>query len=405
MVEIALVQLPNRVLGSPTMFFPLGILYLGAVLEHSGYKVTIVDLSNNEADINLIPRASFIGFTATTGEIEDARMLSHKVKARDPKCLTLIGGAHASLMPENVKRDFDVVVIGEGEKAVVRICNEQITGTLSELRIEDLDAIPFPAWHLVAPQRLFSELLWFGEKYGTGPRAASIITSRGCPMACHFCANILRSPAVYRSPENVAAEIKELRDHYGIYHFRDESDNLTLNKNWLFKVCDALRPLGCHFKGHTRSDLVDKEIVEALKSCGFEELGLGIETCDDTVLELANKRETSEDHYRAARIIKAVGLRLRCYFMVGLPGETNETIGLNKRFIREIRPKWTLSRFTPYPGCAMWQDPKKFGLINTGHDFSNFWNFSEHPNHELVNASKEELDRRYKEFYQWLRQL
>lgn len=408
--DIVLVHCPNRPLRTPTMYFSLGILYLAACLERDGFKVAICDLRDKEIDIRLIPEAECVGVSFTTGESADAKEIARLVKERDPHCLTIAGGAHPSLMPEDAKDDFDAVVIGEGEGIIGDIAAGNFAGVARQGRIKDLDSIPFPAWHLVPPKRLFSETLWFGEKYGRGPKAMTVMASRGCPMDCRFCGQYMRLPVVFRSPENVAEEIKRLRDEHSVFHFRFEDDNLTLNKEWLFKLSKLLKPLGCHFKGHSRSDLIDEEAAAALKSCGFEELGLGVESADDKVLALANKKETREDHKRAAKIITDSGLRCRVYFVCSLPGQTWETIEINKRFMREIgkgtpanQIKWTCSIFCPYPGCEFYTNSGKYGIKIVDKDFKHYWSF---PDSNLVSFDgmpREELDRQYRHFYNWLR--
>ena len=407
--DIVLVHCPNRPLRTPTMYFSLGILYLAACLERDGFKVAICDLRDKEVDINLIPEANCIGVSFTTGESADAKKIAMLAKKRDPYCVTAAGGAHPSLMPEDVEDYFDAVVMGEGENAISGIADGDFAGLARQPRIEDLDSIPFPAWHLVPPDRLFSEALWFGEKYGQGPRATTVMASRGCPMNCHFCGQYMRLPVVFRSPENVAEEIRRLRDEYSVFHFRFEDDNMTLKKEWLFELCRLLKPLGCNFKGHSRSDLIDKESVAALKSCGFEELGLGVESADDRVLALANKKETREDHIKAVKVINNAGLRCRLYFVCSLPGQTWETIEINKRFMREIgrgaddQIKWTCSIFSPYPGCEFYKNSAKYGIRILDKEFDHYWNFPDCNLIALDGIPKKELDSQYKHFYNWLR--
>ncbi len=107
-MKVVLVMPPNPVLETPTMYPNLGVLYLAAGLEQAGYKVQIADLRDKKADIDLIPEAPIIGFSATTGEISDAKQLAQLAKSREPKCTTVIGGAHASLLPEIVTSTLTV---------------------------------------------------------------------------------------------------------------------------------------------------------------------------------------------------------------------------------------------------------------------------------------------------------
>jgi len=406
--RVVLIQPPNPLLASPEMYFPLSLLYLGAVLEEHKHQVSIIDLRGwlGISEHMTFPKADFYGITATTGEIEYAKKLSKILKRRYP-CVTIVGGAHASLMPTDCVKDFDYVVVGEGEKAIVDIVEKEYTpiqpGIVQGTIVEDLDSLPFPARHLLDESLIFSNTLYPGEKYGKGPNATTIISSRGCPYNCAFCANIPQ-PVRFRQPEPFVSEVKYLQDRYDCHYFRFVDDDFTLNKKRLLEICELLEPLKVHYKCHTRSNLLDAEMCEALKKSGCEEMGLGVETADDKVLQLINKRETVEDHRKAVRLIKEFKIRAKVYWMVGLPGETWETIQLNKQFMAAVIPdKWTLSTFMPYPGCDIWNNSDKYGVKIINRNFSDYWNFPKKIVIETDVASNKELYEHRYHFYNYLK--
>lgn len=407
MVKVTLVQPPNTILSEPTMYFPLSLLYLGAVLEKAGHKVQIADLRTaKRIDVKRqVPKADFVGLTSTTGEILDAEKIARQVKRYyGEQAVTIVGGAHSSLMPETCINHFDCVVVGEGERAILEIVEEGARGVVQCEPIKDLDTIPFPARHLVG-EKAFSKTLFPGSKYGLGEKATTLIGTRGCPFHCSFCGNIPQ-PVRFRSAENIAEEVREIKEKYDCHYLRFEDDNFTLNKKRLLEVCEALKPLRVHYKCHTRSHLLDEEMCRALVQSGCEEMGLGVETADDHVLEIVNKRETVEDHKRAIRLIKEAGMRAKAYFMVGLPGECNQTIEKNMEFIKETQiDRWTISLFTPYVGCDIQKNPEKYHIHIVDKDWSHYWNFPNYPIHELTDppASRHEILKRYKRFYDFMR--
>lgn len=408
MAKVSLVLLPNPLLSDPKMYVNLGVLYIGAVLKQSGHDVGIVDLriedDITEDTAKLIPESDFVGFSATTGEIKYAKQANGFVKKAYPKTVTIIGGAHASLLPQDCS-EFDAVVMGEGERTILDIVENGDRGVLRSTRIKDLDSIPFPEWDLLPERDIFSETLMPGEKYGTGRRAMTIISSRGCPFCCSFCANIMKAPVIFRSPQDVYEEVKILRNRYGVYDLRFEDDNFTLKKKWFLELCSLLEPLGIRYKCHSRAELITPKLVRAAKRSGCVEMAMGVESGDDKVLKKNNKRDSAKAYYRAIPIIKQAGLISKIYLMAALPGETEEAVENTKKLMRIAQPdKWTLSVFIPYPGCPVWRNPKAYDINILNYNFEDYWNFPERVNHEFTDGtSSEELYARYKDLYGWLR--
>lgn len=394
MLDLCLIQLPNPVLANPKMYNPLGILYLAAVVEKVGYTVEIADF--RDGDIPL-PEARFYGFSCTTPEIVKAKEIASQVSGQ-----TIIGGAHPSLFPEDCIKHFDYVVRGEGEEVITQILDGKYEpSVVITPRIKDVNKLPLPAWHKI--KNPFTPTLFPGERYGTGELAMTILASRGCPFKCAFCGNLLRRPMVYRSVESIVTEIVTLTE-MGVRYFRFEDDNLTLHPQFN-RLCSALKVLGISFKGHTRSDILTSHHAELLKLAGMEECGIGVESADDIVLGVNNKNETAQQHRSAIHILKSHGIRVKTYFMSGLPGETDETIEINKQFMADTKPdKWTLSTFTPYPGCDIFNNPNKYNIEINDWDFSKWWNFAEgHFVHTLKGQTQDQMWQRYLNFYTFLK--
>jgi len=395
--DIVLLSLPDWVDTSPTMYFPLSLMYLASSLREEKFKVHILDCRTG---IKELPEAKFYGFSCATPQIKIAKQLAKQLKG---KTQTIIGGAHASLLPQDCVKDFDYVVKGEGEKILPMILKGWYDkGIIEAPRIAFLDDVPFPAWDMVSQP--FSETLFPGERYGKGELAATLIASRGCPMTppCAFCGNVHQRPVIYRSADSILAELKELKK-LGIRHFRFEDDNFTIIPEFE-RLCNKMVKLDIRYKCHTRSDLMKPDRAELMKLSGCEECGLGVESADDLVLEKVNKKETAEQHKKAISIIKKAGMRAKTYFVMGLPGETDKTVEFNKAFIKETQiDKWTISTFMPYPGCPVFKSPGKFGVRIINNDFSKWWNYAEGYSHLLEGQTPVEMWTRYKKFYEWLR--
>ena len=397
MTDIVLVQPPNPILSDPTTRWPLGLGYLEAVLTKAGYKVVVVDLRDKELDMSLIPQAPVIGITATTGEISMAKEIVRLVKERSPQVVTIIGGPHATYLPDDCLSNFDIVVTGEAESMIMNILVHSLPypGVIPSFPIDDLDTLPFPTRHPFS----FSETLFEGAGYGKGPPTTSIITSRGCPFTCAFCQEKPRLVR-FRSAENVAEEIREIRDKWDCHHFRFEDDSFTLKPERVSDICRLLEPLKVHWRCHTRSDLFNREMARAMRLAGCDEVGFGVESADQRVLNIVNKKETLEEDIKAIRIAEDSGMKAKAFFMSGLPGETDEIVSLTKEFLQKAQPtKIILSRFTPYPGSDVWAHPEKYGVDWIDPDFGHFWNFPHATTITYRDTSAKVLDQRYKELH------
>jgi len=241
---------------------PLGLAYIGAVLEENDVNVTILDAPALDMDFQGYERAlakkhvDLLGVQTTTPTIKQALAVGKITKELYPECMVTMGGYHATFMPEQVLRenDFvDVVVRNEGEYATLELVDaienekplrnidginyrdgERIVETPKRRPIEDLDALPFPARHLLP----MSEYMLFGRKQVL----ATMICSRGCPMGCSFCASsAMHGRKVrFRSPENAADEMERVVDEYKVRMVGFMDDTFTLFPKWVYMFCKGI---------------------------------------------------------------------------------------------------------------------------------------------------------------------
>ena len=380
--SVCLIVPPNTFLLDPLMYPPLGPLYIASTLEQAGYSVEFLDLrDSSQLEKVKFPRAKYYGLTGTTAEYNSAIQIKNLIKKQNPQNVVIIGGAHATVKPNEAAEEFDAVIVGEGERSILKVL-QGARGIINLGGFEDIDVIPFPARHLLQPEAKFSYKLYGGEKYSPTEPATTITSTRGCPFNCAFCA----SPAIhnrkirFRSAENFVEEIKQVITEYDCRTFRFIDDNFPLRKTRTFKIAELLEPLKIKFRCHTRTSLVDEEILVALRKAGCHEIAYGLEVADDYVLEKMQKHETVEDQIRGVRLAKEAGLVVRLYLMVGLPYETWDTISNTKRFIEENREyidKYTLNTFAPYPGTDIYNNPDKYHITWMEMDYNKLLQYAD----------------------------
>lgn len=238
----------------------------------------------------------------------------------------------------------------------------------------DLDTIPFPAWHLLPSL----------DVYHTGVMRAPfglVQTTRGCPFKCTFCA-YGKSAYRARSIENVIAEIKMLKEKFKIRSFLFFDDTISLKKGrteelaqrMIDEKLDTLEWVCC-----TRANLVTKEMLQVMKKAGMKEIAIGIETGSEEIQRSINKGVTLDDIRQAAKWCHETGVLFYGLAIVGLPGETRQTVEQTIKFMKEIDPFYTQFCFaTPFPNTDIYKDYKEKGYL-LSEDWSKYFPLSEEP--------------------------
>lgn len=402
MADIVLIIPVSKTEISPLVYPPLGMLYIAAALIKDGHHVNIYDMREVDNNIENIPEAEFYGFTAVTPQIHNVLDCAQHLREHTNAFL-FIGGPHASCFPLELAPLFDAIVVGEGEKAVCDVVAHKIHGIV-ELAPTDINDILFPARHLMCKNKIVNSELWEGYGYGTGPKATTVITSRGCPWQCAFCANIPQKIR-FRSADNLVEEINLIISEYGCRNFRFIDDNFIMNKKRLRELSNKLHDLNISFRCAGRTDILTDEICELLVLSGCKEIGFGIEAADDDILHTINKNETVKDHETAVLLAKKHGLQTKGFFMAGLPGETWDTIKKNKAFIKNVGlDKVIVTLFTPYPGCQIWSKPEKFGIKIIEKDWNKY--YQTYPSRSAIESgqvSNSEFTEHFDEFIDFVR--
>lgn len=370
-MRLALVNVPKPNLADPGALVPLGTAYLAAAVRGGapGVQCDVINLSTTTvADaVDRLRGWDVYGFSATNLDYPIAVGLARNIKREEPGAVCILGGPHVTVaFPRCMTIDpvFDTLFIGEGELTLPEYLQRLQTGGPERVvhgrAPTNLDALPFPV-------RDYTRL-GHGIIAGQSESTAALLASRGCPYSCAFCCNqALRSRRVrYRSPANVAAEIRAITEKAsGPVNFWFADDTLCTRQPYFGDLTARLRELQVKWRGSIRADGLTRDVAEALVKSGCVELAIGAESFDDHVLKVLNKRTTCAQNVNAVRVARAAGIPVRVLLMIGTPGESAETPERNISALTALRGCFStlvLSRFVPLPGSPIFDMPAKYGV-------------------------------------------
>jgi Fe-S oxidoreductase len=353
---------------------PMGILYIGAVLEEAGYNVCIIDANAEQLTIDEVLgkiiklNPDFIGISANYSPLNNLAIeLSERIKNHDKNIMIAVGGNHATAsyryMLEKSKNSIDFIIRGQGEiiflnllnalnakadinsvKGISYLKDDKVICTSSQELIRNLDDIPMPAYHL-----LNMDLY---NRY-------NLISSRGCPYKCTYCASsVISSNVCYRSPENIVQEIEHLIENYGHKVFWFSDDTFTSNFKHTNKLLDLIieKNLNIRWSCLTRVNRTNKELLNKMKKAGCIYISYGVESGDVDMIEKMNKKITLQEVREALKMTKEVGIDMYTFFLIGYPGETIESVNKSFDLIRETQPTGaSFAVVIPLPGTSLWE--------------------------------------------------
>lgn len=370
-IDICLIHSPVYELKDQRLEPPLGLLYLATYLRQYGIKAKICDLSGIPKDEWEIPFASYYGFSTYSTTYNRTLEIKNIAKTVNPKAITIAGGPHASAMPSQTVNEFDYVVVGEGEIALKNIIEKKhCKGIVFGDSIIDLDSMPFPDYSLINIDSYTRKV--------AGKRSFSIQSSRGCPHQCIFCNSVVmgghKKPRI-RSPKNVIREMALLKKNYGDVNFRFQDDLFASDFKWLKDFsCEAF-DLDIKYRAFVRADrCAIKNYAYTLYSGGCRHVSIGVESGSDKILKIAKKGSTAKEMEEGIKACKKANLIVRIYLIVGLPGETWDTIKETVDFCKRIQPdEFVVYPLIPYPGTELFYFPEKYGIINIDKDYHRYF--------------------------------
>ncbi|MBN2121080.1 MAG: B12-binding domain-containing radical SAM protein [Candidatus Omnitrophica bacterium] len=382
---------------------PLGLGYLASSIRKD-HQVVILDCIKE--DIRSFGFAKFldrikpdlVGFQCYTYDILNIQKMLGDCKKR---CLiTAAGGPHCSAMPLETMdifgSDLDFLFQGEAEIGFKKLLDklsgkqkiefEEIGGLVwrkdgkvfinDKYFLEDIDSLGMPAWDLIKPQEYpQSQHGAFFKKFPIAP----IVTTRGCPFYCTFCAAHLVAGRKLRKRkvESVIKEIKMLYDNHGIREFHIVDDNFTMDKSFakdfLIKFKELNLDVSLAVPNGVRIDTLDEEMLGLMKQAGIYLITLGIESGSDRVLKFIRKSLTTEKVRRVVKLIRGYGIDIAGLFMLGFPGETLEEMRKTIKLSRELDLiRASFFTYLPLPGTEGYNDLKIQNKFDDKLDFKYF---------------------------------
>ncbi len=364
---------------------PLGLAYLAGSLESAGVAVRLLDgvvgpLTNGHLARELAAFAPhWVGVTAVTMTVNRALDIVRQVKTLDPGVRTVMGGPHASFTAEATLREtpeLDVIVRGEGEETLTALVAtdgareawSKIAGlsyrwgttihhTAAAPVPPDVDHLPLPARHLIPLGR-----------YRTLGMPVSLTTSRGCPYKCIFCVGrkMVGARVRYRQPTAVVEEMARLAG-LGFTQINLADDLFTANRRHCLAVCDAIiaRGINLRWSAFARVDTVSPEILARMREAGCQAVSFGIESGSPEILKTIKKGFVLDQAESAVKMCRDAGIAPHASFILGLPGETPETLAQTLAFGERLEQEGLCYGFhllAPFPGTAVYDRAADYGL-------------------------------------------
>lgn len=381
MKKITLLQPPEPYVMEENAQMPHGILYLAAAIREfcKDWRVDVCILPPISAEevVDKLEFADVFGITSTSLDWNTANNLAFLLRKKFPVSRLLAGGPHVNAFGGNVgDHQFDSIIVGEAEGEIKSVLSNfpNFSKTYRVRRIENIDDLPFPARDLLDYQG--GNVFMRDTKYSEG-ETTSLLTSRGCPFTCAFCANPnMYTKVRFRSPQNVYDEIKHVIDTYGIKQFRISDDLMTANLKRFYELCEKIAPLDIHMRASLRVKPNSYELFKAAKDAGMEEISFGVESGDQRVLDFIDKKIDLNDVRTAFENAQKAGIKTKVLFITGLPGEKADTSEVNLKFLKTLPHDFVaLKPYIPMPGSPVWVDPAKYrvDVVVKDYDRLNMW--------------------------------
>lgn len=412
---------------------PLGLAYIASYLRSNDIDVEILDANALQININALYNLStkfrsfdIVAVPSFTPSINKSVKVLEIAKKINPECVTVMGGSHITAIPVETMEAYPVIdfaVLGEGEKTfleLVRALDEnrnpsEVDGiayrmnggiklTKSRKLIENLDELPFPAYDLLPMNKYRIPLhhVGFGKNVPLKPFAV-VFTSRGCPFNCTYCASkvIWGRQVRFRSPENVLDEIDYLVTKYKLRVLDVADDIFTINNKRANAILDGLieRKYDLHFNCLSRVDTINRDLLEKMKKAGCYLIRFGVESGSQKILDRMKKQVKISKIKEAFKLTKEVGIPATASFMLGHPGETQQTAQETINIAKEIDPYLAHFFITiPLVGTEVYEIAKRDNLI-VDRDWSYWVQMTSAPVLRTEELSPEDLVKLRKKAY------
>lgn len=371
---------------------PLGVTYVAAAFAAAGAEVKIFDYivcaytrENLEKQLKAF-RPDAVGATSVTMNFYKAQQILHDVKSYDPEIITMMGGPHVSFTAIDTLKSYpeiDLVVIGEGEDTIAELTHilkkknkwqdvrgiayrsgDEIVVTGRRDFIMDIDRIPSPSRHLLPISR-----------YRALGFPVSLITGRGCPYSCIFCLGrkMVGSKVRKRNPRLVLDEIETIIG-YGFDRINIADDLFTADKERVKEICTGIKERSLKFvwSAFARVDTVNREIFDLMAAAGCDSVSFGVETGNPEMLKRIKKGIKLEQVYSAVKMCQESGMIAHASFIIGLPGETKDTLLETDDFARSTKAIYGYHFLAPFPGTTVREKIDDYDLEIITNDWNRY---------------------------------
>lgn len=365
MARVLIIIPPAPFLAFPNAAPHLGVGYLISHLRSNGVQVEFENWESAlPSEVEVPEGYDYYAITAVTPQYHFAKLILENILNRSLG-KTIIGGAHASMVPQSCLADgFDYVVTGYGEAALLSIVSGEVSsGIVNGIPLNDIDSLASPSW---------DDLKKFEYNASYGNNTAHMLTMRGCPYKCNYCCSpsIYGNSVTYRNSKIISDEISFLINNHNIDSIQFMDPCFTINKYRVKYISEILARHKLNWTCQTRVDLIDESTLKVMHKSGCDQISFGIETGSSSVFSLLNKDTTIEQSANAIKIAHQVGMRVKGYFMGCLPTDTEKSFNETKEFVLANKPdSWLYSTFIPFPGTILWERPEKFGIRIVNKDF------------------------------------
>ncbi len=405
----------------------IGLAYIGAVLIENGHSVSMLDIEAfkysketvrgkiREENMDIICIGTLVtGFAYVS-------WLCGMIKEIKPEVPIILGNSIATTIPEIALRhlDVDYLVLGEGEITIIELINaikhntpkstihgiayldnNEVIITKERELIKDLDTIPFPAWHLVP----LKEVYFKNRSKGSiiTPPIGFVSVIRGCPFKCTFCYHPYQNKKIrMHSARRIVDEIKFLIKNYGIKSLGFSADLFFINKRKVFEILDLMdeEKIRINWRAAARVSTIDEELMKRIKASGCVELGIGVESGSQKILDNIKKQTTVEEAEKALSLCKKYKINPLTSYMIGNVGETRETVFETIAFRKKYDPGMGGFFYaTPYPDTELYRYALAKNLIKDEVALMNMYgeqsdnilvNFTDMTDQELMDLKQE----------------
>jgi len=371
---------------------PLGLLYIATVLKQNNFEVSVLDATNQTSLQNILSWVKkedpdFLGFSTLSSSGRAAAIIAEKVKEINPNIKIALGNYHATFNAERILKKYpliDLIVRNEGELTCLEIANclekgkeikdvkgiafregDKIVFTPDRELIKDLDKLPFPDRSLLSVE--YRSAL-AGLNVAT-KRFTTVVSSRGCPFNCTYCACSLLARRRWRprSPENILEELEMLYSQ-GFRQIIYVDDNFALNQKRVIKLCHLMKKdrIEMDWVCDARVDCISSDALKAMAKAGCRIIYFGMESANQRILDFYNKGITPSQSIATTKAARKAGIDIIVgSFIVGAPDETREEIENTFNFAQQLDIDVPL--FHPlevHPGTPLWADLSSQGILN-----------------------------------------